>query len=176
AYVVPQPGETLQVDELRAYLRRSLPDYMVPGAFVQIAQVPVTHNGKVDRKALPALTPSVQASRGNLHQALRTPTEHKVAELWRELLEVEEVGLLDNFLDLGGHSLLVMRAVALLETRTGARLSPRAFVFQTLEQIAAECDALSEESASVETDAPAKLETQGFLKRVMSRFGRVAQK
>jgi len=56
--------------------------------------------------------------------------------VWRELLGVEQIDVVDNFLDLGGHSLLVMRAVAMLEARTGKRVSPRAFIFQNLEQLA----------------------------------------
>jgi hypothetical protein len=63
-----------------------------------------------------------------------------VATVWRELLNVERISVADNFLDLGGHSLLIMQAVAKLEARTGMRLSPRAFIFQTLEQIAREYD------------------------------------
>ena len=61
-----------------------------------------------------------------------------MATVWRELLSVERISVTDNFLDLGGHSLLIMQAVAKLEARTGKRLSPRAFIFQTLEQIARE--------------------------------------
>jgi hypothetical protein len=99
----------------------------------------------------------------------RTPTEAAVAALWCELLELEQVGLQDNFLDLGGHSLLVMRAVALLRSRTGASLSPRAFVFQTLEQIAAECD------AAVAQARPAAA-SRSLLGRVIARLGRSVRK
>jgi len=63
-----------------------------------------------------------------------------VAAVWRELLSVERISVTDNFLDLGGHSLLIMQAVAKLEARTGKRVSPRIFIFQTLEQIAREYD------------------------------------
>ena len=88
--------------------------------------------------------PAPRRARG----APRTPTEQLVAAVWRELLGVERIDVLDNFLDLGGHSLLIMRAVAMLEARTGIELSPRAFMFQTLEQIAAEYDAARRESES----------------------------
>jgi Phosphopantetheine attachment site len=72
--------------------------------------------------------------------APRTPSEILVADVWRSLLGVQQIGVLDNFLDLGGHSLLIMRAIAMLEDRTGKRLSPRAFIFQTLEQVARDYD------------------------------------
>ncbi|MGH8060920.1 MAG: amino acid adenylation domain-containing protein [Pseudoxanthomonas sp.] len=169
AYVVMRDAQAMQSDELRAYLRRMLPDYMVPGIFIALETVPTTGNGKVDRNALPTPMQAAPVAHPASRQAPRTPTERTIAALWCELLEVEEVGLLDNFLDLGGHSLLVMRAVALLQARTGASLSPRAFVFQTLEQIAAECDDAVRESVPVE-------ESRGLFKRVMARFGRIARK
>jgi amino acid adenylation domain-containing protein len=169
AYVVMRDAQTLQPDELRVHLRRTLPDYMVPGIFIALEALPTTRNGKLDRNALPLPAQAAPALHPFSRQQPRTPTERTVAALWCELLEIEEVGLLDNFLDLGGHSLLVMRAVALLQARTGASLSPRAFVFQTLEQIAAECDAAVRASEPVE-------ESRGLLKRVIARFGRTAQK
>lgn len=169
AYVVMRDAQTLQPDELRAHLRRTLPDYMVPGIFVALEALPTTRNGKVDRNALSMPAQAAPTVHSLSRQQPRTTTERTVAALWCELLEIEEVGLLDNFLDLGGHSLLVMRAVALLQARTGASLSPRAFVFQTLEQIAAECDATAQISEPVQ-------ESRGLLKRVIARFGRAAQK
>jgi len=169
AYVVMRDAQMLQPDELRAHLRRTLPDYMVPGIFVALEALPTTRNGKVDRNALSMPAQAAPTVHSLSRQQPRTATERTVAALWCELLEIEEVGLLDNFLDLGGHSLLVMRAVALLQARTGASLSPRAFVFQTLEQIAAECDAAVQISEPVE-------ESRGLLKRVIARFGRAAQK
>ena len=110
---------------------------------IPIQTVPMTQNGKVDRNALPPLSATEKHPNRNVHPQALTTTELAIAALWRELLDVEDIGPLDNFLDLGGHSLMVMRAVALLETRHGISLNPRAFVFQTLQQIAAECDALA---------------------------------
>jgi hypothetical protein len=138
-------------------------------AVASIGVVGVVKRGKVDRNALSMPAQAAPIMHSLSRQQPRTTTERTVAALWCELLEIEEVGLLDNFLDLGGHSLLVMRAVALLQARTGASLSPRAFVFQTLEQIAAECDAAVQISEPVE-------ESRGLLKRVIARFGRAAQK
>ena len=166
AYVVMRDAQAMQADELRAHLRRTLPDYMVPGMFIALETVPTTGNGKVDRNALPLPMQAAPAMGPASRQAPRTPTEQAIAALWRELLEIEEIGLQDNFLDLGGHSLLVMRAVALLQARIGASLSPRAFVFQTLEQIAAECDDAVRGAAPVE-------KPRGLFGRVMARFGRI---
>ncbi|MET1161524.1 MAG: amino acid adenylation domain-containing protein, partial [Pseudoxanthomonas sp.] len=168
AYMAMRDGQPLQSDELRSHLRRTLPAYMVPGTFIALEVLPTTRNGKVDRGALPAPVRTVAPLPTLARQRPRTQTEATIAALWCELLELEQVGLQDNFLDLGGHSLLVMRAVALLQTRTGASLSPRAFVFQTLEQIAAECDALIAETRPQES--------RGLLGRVIARFGRTARK
>jgi hypothetical protein len=97
-------------------------------------------HGKVDRRALPAPADAA-APAPTSYAAPRSPAELLVAGVWRELLGVERIALADNFLDLGGHSLLIMQAVAKLEARTGKRVSPRAFIFQNLEQLAHEYDA-----------------------------------
>ena len=112
---------------------------MVPAVFVPLERLPLTPNGKIDRRALPA--PDVQPAAPVAPAAApRSRGEQLVAAVWRELLGVERISVTDNFLDLGGHSLLIMQAVAKLEARTGKRISPRTFIFQTLEQIAREYD------------------------------------
>jgi acyl carrier protein len=107
--------------------------------FVPLERLPLTPNGKVDRRALPApdLEPAAPAAAFN---GPRTAGEQLVATVWRELLGIERISVSDNFLDLGGHSLLIMQAIAKLEARTGKRISPRTFIFQTLEQIARDYD------------------------------------
>lgn len=169
AYLVLRDGHALQPEELRAHLRHTLPAYMVPAVFIALDALPTTSNGKLDRNALPAPVRAAATAPAAAHRRPFTPTEATVAALWCELLELEQVGAQDNFLDLGGHSLLVMRAVALLQARTGASLSPRAFVFQTLEQIAAECDAIVGEKRPTE-------QSRGLLGRVIARLGRSARK
>jgi len=146
AYLVARPGHAVPAAAaLRDHLREALPDYMIPTAFVPLDRLPLTPSGKVDRRALPdpggVAAGDAPVGRG----APRTPTEQLIAAVWRELLGVERIDVLDNFLDLGGHSLLIMRAVAMLEARTGKRLSPRAFIFQTLEALAREYEILPPE-------------------------------
>jgi acyl carrier protein len=128
---------------LREHLRASLPEYMVPAVFVSLERLPLTPNGKVDRRALPAPGGGAADAPAADPVAFRGPqtrAEQIIATVWHELLGVERISLADNFLDLGGHSLLIMQAIAKLEARTGRRVSPRAFIFQTLEQIAREYD------------------------------------
>ncbi|MEZ4403025.1 MAG: amino acid adenylation domain-containing protein [Kofleriaceae bacterium] len=138
AYLVADGAPPAAAD-LRAHLRATLPDYMIPTVFVPLPALPLTPNGKVDRRALPAPSDADTAAPRPL-AAPATPAELLVATVWRELLGVERIGRADNFLDLGGHSLLIMAAIAKLEARTGKRVSPRAFIFQTLEQVAREYD------------------------------------
>ena len=131
-------GAPPAADALRAHLRVSLPDYMIPAWFVFLDALPLTPNGKVDRRALPA--PDAKPATATSFSGPRSPAEELVAQVWRELLGIERVGVSDNFLDLGGHSLLIMQAIARIEARTGKRISPRAFIFQTLEQVAHDYD------------------------------------
>jgi amino acid adenylation domain-containing protein len=125
--------------ELRKHLKAALPAYMVPGAFVFLDEFPLTPSGKVDRKALDRLESRRQADE-DAYQPPRTPTEAFLADLWRELLSVERIGLRDNFFDLGGHSLLAMKVIARIEKGIGPRLNPRDIIYQSLEQLAADCD------------------------------------
>ncbi|HYG09090.1 MAG TPA: non-ribosomal peptide synthetase, partial [Pyrinomonadaceae bacterium] len=113
AYVVFQPGTTPTVSELRNFLLEKLPDYMVPSSFVILDAVPLTPNGKVNRRALPL----PDQARPELEQAFvapQTELEQVVAGVWREVLGIERVGVDDNFFELGGHSLLATQVVARL--------------------------------------------------------------
>jgi len=145
AYVVPKAASP-ESAVLREHLRATLPDYMVPAVYVTLAALPLTPNGKVDRRALPAPDTRLPEPAVANYRGPRTHSEELVATVWRELLGVERISIADNFLDLGGHSLLIMQAIAKLEARTGKRISPRAFIFQTLEQIAREYEAKQPDS------------------------------
>jgi len=94
-------------DHLRAHLAETLPEYMVPAAFVQLEALPLTANGKLDRKALPA--PDASAVRG--YEAPQGETEQALAAIWQDILQIERVGRQDNFFEMGGHSLLVVKLV-----------------------------------------------------------------
>jgi amino acid adenylation domain-containing protein len=125
-------------DELRAHLRRSLPDYMLPSAFVAVDALPLSPNGKVDRAALPA--PDAAAEE---FVAPRTPVEEMLAASWAELLGRDRVGVTENFFALGGHSLLATRAVSRVRTMLGVELSVRAlFEAPTVAELAARVEAL----------------------------------
>jgi amino acid adenylation domain-containing protein len=114
-YVIPEGESALTPAELRAFLKERLPDYMIPTAFVTLAQFPLTPNGKVDRRALP--TPGVTAGEVREYVAPRTLLEEDIAAIWAEVLRIERVGMHDNFFELGGHSLLATKVVARLREK-----------------------------------------------------------
>ncbi|MFD1299856.1 amino acid adenylation domain-containing protein, partial [Lysobacter gummosus] len=100
---------------LRAQLQQSLPDYMVPAAYVALERLPLTPNGKLDRRALPAPEGDAYAQRA--YAAPQGPLETAIAQIWAELLQIEQVGREDHFFDLGGHSLLALQMTARLQQR-----------------------------------------------------------
>jgi amino acid adenylation domain-containing protein len=114
--------------ELRAHLASMLPQYMVPAAFVRLESLPLTASGKLDRKALPA--PVLPVHEETALDLPRTPTEERLAAIWRDVLGLEQVGIHDNFFELGGHSLLATRVVARTREAVGADLPLRAMFEQ----------------------------------------------
>ncbi len=101
AYVVGE--KELTASELRQHLFKELPDYMIPSYFIQLEKLPLTHNGKIDRKALPE--PDGNITTGTEYEAPRNSTEEALAGIWSEVLGVGKIGINDNFFELGGHSL-----------------------------------------------------------------------
>jgi non-ribosomal peptide synthetase component F len=109
-------------EALKARLKDSLPEYMVPAHLLFIARLPLTPNGKLDRKALPAVGASQsQAS----YVAPRSDLEQQVAAIWQHVLDLDRVGLDDHFFELGGHSLLAVNVVSRLQLELGLKLTPQ---------------------------------------------------
>lgn len=147
AVVVPRPGAGLQADGLREFLEARLPRPMVPTVFEQRDALPLSANGKVDRRGLVqgagpvlgAAAPAVEA---------RTGTERRLQEIWRELLPGSAAGVHDNFFDSGGHSLLAMQLLAAIANRMGGRLRlVDLFQNPTIAGLAARLDADGETDA-----------------------------
>lgn len=131
AYLVPA---TLDTARLRCWLAEQLPEYMLPGQFVALAALPLTANGKVDRKALAALGQRT-VDHGTPRVAL-AGTQADIAAIWCELLHIDDVRAEDKFFDLGGNSLGALQAVGRLKKATGVRVTPRDLLLQTLAQLA----------------------------------------
>lgn len=159
AFVVPGPDMDAPTPAaLRGHLRERLPSYMVPADFVIVGRIPLTTNGKIDRVALAALAASATGTEAE-YVLPETPFERLIAGLWQELLEVDAVGVHDNFYDLGGHSLLAVRFVARLEDRAGVRINVRELTYQTLGQLAAA------------HDNAAAVRAPGMVSRILHRLG-----
>jgi hypothetical protein len=139
AYVVPRPGGPGGPDEtgragradesggstaeLRGHVADRLPDYMVPSAVVVLAEIPLTPNGKVDRRSLPA----PDYGRAAAGRPPRTPREELLCNLFAETLGLDRIGIDDDFFELGGHSLLATRLIGRIRAETGADVPVRTF-------------------------------------------------
>ncbi|MEM6415103.1 MAG: amino acid adenylation domain-containing protein [Pseudomonadota bacterium] len=132
-------GEQLVSSALRRSLKKELPAYMLPQMFFEIDDIPTTHNGKINRGALPEIATREQQETERIPP--RTDIERAIAEIWRELLPVNAISVKDNFFELGGQSLQAARMAAILQNRTGYRISPRKIIFETLEQLASATEA-----------------------------------
>ena len=129
AYIVLKTNQTCEVAHLRAFLKDSLPEYMVPNFFIELQSLPVTPNGKLDHKALPKLDRG-QAVTSRTYEAPRSTLEEVVASIWAELLDLERVGIQDNFFELGGHSLLATQIISQLRETFEIEISLQHFFGQ----------------------------------------------
>src|SRR6185369_1630565 len=140
AYVVTRDSEPVSDDTLSNHLRQSLPDYMVPSAFVLLQEFPLTPNGKIDRKALPA--PERQNESLDQYVAPRDAVEERLAKIWAEVLHVHPVSATADFFALGGHSLLAAQVISRLRRDFDMQLPLKAiFECPTLEVLAARIQA-----------------------------------
>lgn len=146
AYLIPQAEAAPSPRELRGFLKNRLPAYMLPASFTILEAFPTTPNGKINRAALPAPERS-SAETQKAFQPPTTPTEQAMAEIWKDMLKIEQINLFDNFFDLGGHSLLAMRTVAKIQETYGQRIDPAYLRFESLGQLAARLDALRQQPA-----------------------------
>ncbi|HSK45712.1 MAG TPA: amino acid adenylation domain-containing protein, partial [Candidatus Binatia bacterium] len=139
----------IALDALRAHMKASLPDYMVPAAFMPMDALPLTSNGKVDRVALPAPDVS-RAARKDTYVAPRTPAEQALARIWREVLGIEAPGVHDNFFELGGDSILSIQVISRAR-QAGLATTPRElFQSPTIAELAAIAPQVATAPARVE--------------------------
>jgi amino acid adenylation domain-containing protein/non-ribosomal peptide synthase protein (TIGR01720 family) len=123
AYVVGKEQTAPGAGELRTFLKERLPEYMVPTAFVSLAALPLSPNGKLDRKALPA--PELRTAEvERAYVAPSTPAEEALAAVWATVLKLDRIGVNDNFFELGGDSILSIQVVS-RASRAGLKLTPR---------------------------------------------------
>ncbi|BCU12466.1 non-ribosomal peptide synthetase [Microcystis aeruginosa] len=147
AYIVPQSEKIITINEIRQFLKAKLPDYMIPNAFVILDALPLTANGKIDRRALPP--PESSSEPSDKYVAPRNPIEDILVTVWSEVLKVEKVGINDNFFELGGHSLLATKLVAQIRDRLKVELPLRQlFNSATLAELAQGIEQLKQEKSA----------------------------
>ncbi|OXA98969.1 hypothetical protein B0A72_22935, partial [Flavobacterium pectinovorum] len=134
AYYTTDESELINKTILREYLQSKLPDYMVPGFFVELESIPLTTNGKIDRKALPNVTGRDLIRKAFL--AARNETEHKLTVIFQEVLGIDNVGISDNFFEMGGHSLMVGQVLNKMHQNLNMQISFKDFfAYPTIEGI-----------------------------------------
>ena len=171
AYVVLEPGAPPGTEGLRAHLREQLPEYMVPAAFVRLEAMPLTDNGKVDRKALPP-PEGREMPLKSMYEAPRKGLEQTIAEVWCEALDVERVSIHDNFFDLGAHSLLVAEVHVKLKEVLGMEIPLVAmFRYSTVSLLAEHLSREGEEAPRLTRSADRARARQESLQRRGARHG-----
>ena len=140
-YLLPQEDANISADEVRSFLRAKLPDYMVPSWIVMVDDLPLTANGKVDRRRLPALE-AIEAEQEQAAVGPRTPVEEVLRAIWSEVLERAEISTTSNFFELGGHSLLATQVVLRIKGTFGVDMHLRSlFESPTVRELASEIEA-----------------------------------
>jgi amino acid adenylation domain-containing protein len=166
AYIVPEKDATISPSEMRAHLKRTLPDYMIPSAFVTLEEFPLTPNGKINRLALPA-PDSGQLENRHEYAAPCSPMEETLVKIWKQVLEVDYISVHDNFFEIGGHSLLSMQVISQLEKKIGIRINPRELIYQTLGQLAA---SLEQDSRDLTSGGGVQGNKNGLWQTIKSRL------
>ncbi|HEX4963096.1 MAG TPA: amino acid adenylation domain-containing protein [Thermoanaerobaculia bacterium] len=154
AFVVPERDAAKpSAAELRSFLSQTLPEHMIPAAFVELASLPLAPNGKVDRQSLAGMAPSPSAK--SAYVAPQTATEAALAAIWAEVLEIEKVGTADGFFDLGGHSLLATQVMSRVRRELGIELPlRRLFEYPTVAGLAVVVEEARRELTLAGGDAP----------------------
>jgi amino acid adenylation domain-containing protein len=174
AYFTAKDGTAPVISELRAHLKKTLPDYMVPSVFVPIDKLPLTPNGKIDRKALPPPREK-RIERSEEFVLPRDPVEQTLANVWSKLLNVTRVGLHDNFFELGGHSLGAVSMLSEVKKLTGITVPLAALI--EVPTIAALAERLRKEGWSPSQSSLESIRSQGakspirYLKEVGALLG-----
>ena len=126
AYYTLKEGKYIEKELLRKYLEENLPEYMIPSFFIELEEIPITQNGKVDRKMLP--NPNSKDRIRKEYVAPSNETEKKLVEIWEEVLGIEEVGITDDFFELGGNSLMIVKIQSRIRERLNKNISYSQFV------------------------------------------------
>jgi non-ribosomal peptide synthetase component F/acyl carrier protein len=163
AYFVARPEQSVGAGELRSWAKERLPEYMVPIAWVEMQKLPLSDNGKVDRRQLPR--PEYSRPELPAHDSLaRTPEQEIIAGIWSEVLKLQQIGIHDDFFELGGHSLLAMQVVSRIRQAFNVPLPLRdLFEAPTVGGLAARMTSLEKKRAGIETAPIQRASRQGAI-------------
>ncbi|MDZ8084002.1 MAG: amino acid adenylation domain-containing protein [Nostoc sp. DedQUE12b] len=159
AYVVPKTEQSPTAAELRRFLKQKLPEYMVPSAFVQLEVLPLTANGKVDRRALP-VPDTARPELENVFVAPSTPEEKILAAIWTKVLDVEQVGINDNFFALGGDSIRSIQVLSQAKEQGLSLSVQQLFQYQTIHELVQELKTQENDITKLELTQPFSLISQ----------------
>jgi len=158
AYIVRRSDGNIDLNELREFLKSHLPAYMIPAALVEIERVPLTANGKVDKRGLPSSDEILKPARG-CYIPPRDAIERRLVDIWQQTLGVNEIGVRDNFFEAGGHSILAMKLVGRIQAEMESHISiAHLFEYPTIERLA---DALRDTRTSIEWQSLIRLHAGG---------------
>ena len=166
AYVVVKPSHNITLTDVRRHLQTNLPGYMIPQYVIELDKIPMTPNGKIDRKALPR--PAGGILDENSHIPPRTEMERSLAKIWQDVLNVDRVSIHDNFFELGGHSLLSMQVITIIREKLGGNISPKVLLFNDLEQISQQCESPTE---GLENNTQQNYMHRNLLDRIKTKMG-----
>ena len=139
AYLIPSTKSVELISDVKSSLKRFLPEYMIPGHFIELDELPHLPNGKIDRRKLP--DPAVQDKRSDSFSKAKEPIEKTLVRIWEEVLGLSNIGINDNFFELGGDSIMSIQIIS-RAAREGIRITPRQiFSFQTIAELSKEADA-----------------------------------
>jgi amino acid adenylation domain-containing protein len=168
AYVVLHEKQAATIGDLQSHGLKNLPNYMLPSAFVLLEALPLTINGKIDRRALPVPNQERPALQSAFVEA-RTPLEETITAIWSQVLEIEQVGIHDNFLALGGHSLLAMQIMARLQTTLHTEVPLRSlFEAPTVAQLAEAISHLQTQQGTSNLPAPGAYSREAYHVQISS--------
>jgi acyl carrier protein len=176
AYVVVQEVQAPSISDLRSFLQARLPNYMLPSVFVLLDRFSLTPNGKIDRRNLPA--PDLSAQSAATYIAPQTEMERAIAAIWQEVLQLEKVGMDDNFFDLGGHSLLMVQLAQKLQVSLDCEVSLlEIFKYPTIATFAKHLSAeASEGTENSEKSSQQIADVEAGRNRLKQRLARSSQR
>ncbi len=163
AYFVSE--KEISTGELREHLQGKLPDYMLPSCFMKIDKIPLTATGKINRKALPA--PSGMIKTGRAYEPPQSALEKTLVSIWQEVLELDQIGVKDNFFEIGGHSVKAITLAARMEKALGKAMGlADIFKYPTIRELASRLDQNSEKALKEKIASPS-----GIGEKLSERFG-----